>query len=286
MMLLGEFHRVVREERLFCAVLAHLLMKRGSNLAQFVELVNAQLDGPRRVAANKAADAAVYVEFTYLRDQWYAMRGNNDAKRARIAEMLGRVPSLAPLAAGSLPTEPSEFNATFMGEAGRRIRRDIASPSRWSVGSLAAGFEEAPETFRDLCRVKWSFNIKPDLVIAIPGELPIVVEAKLESSEGSYPTSNAECAIFDRLFGPGLRRVRQVELQEFMFVSLMNQPCQSAIVGRDPIPKAEAPFLAWATIFDALDTRESIAFIERLIRENDVLRGRASAATIPPDDLT
>jgi hypothetical protein len=62
------FHRIVREERLFCAVLAQLLMQGEQNLRAFIELVNRALPEESRLQSDQLAEAEVYVEFTYLRD--------------------------------------------------------------------------------------------------------------------------------------------------------------------------------------------------------------------------
>jgi hypothetical protein len=68
-------------------------------------------------------------------------------------------------------------------------------------------------------KLKWSFRIKPDIVIVMPGQKPLCIEAKLLSPEGHYPTMKAEAVLFDAHFQIPNHRVRQLELQEFLFRS-------------------------------------------------------------------
>jgi hypothetical protein len=289
-MLIGleKFSESVREERLFCAILFHLLLENNANLTTFVDLINGQLPEDKRLP-QFGDDASVYVEFTYLRDSWYALRHNNDGKRAVIFELFSRSPILSQLASASFPAaaDCGSFNERFMGSRGARIRADIAYPGQWPVNALRDGFSD-PEVFRELCRLKWAFNIKPDLVVLGAGSKPVCVEAKLESREGSYPTGNEECAIFDQLFGPGQRRVKQVELQQFMFETLIGVECQPVVVGRSPINGEDAiPFLSWKNLFASLDLGGSRPFVRRLTRENKVLpRGLVPDDDVPTDSLT
>ncbi len=283
---LSTFYRWAREERMFCAILFHLLLSSRENLQVFVDEINSQL-APDRALKNVGEDAQIYIEFTYLRDSWFAIGRDDEQKRAHIFDMFERSPILGSLTRGKLPAAAGPFNELFAGPRGARVTSDILYPGQWSVAALHGSFGANPEIFRELCRVKWSFNIKPDLVVLTPETRPICVEAKLESREGSYPTSNAECAIFDELFGVGARRVKQVELQQFMFATLLDTPCQPIVVGRSQIQDdAEIPFLTWDRLFSRLDASGSLPFVERLTTQNEVLRrGLIPDEEIPPDSL-
>jgi hypothetical protein len=110
--------------------------------------------------------------------------------------------------ATSSPAGAAKFNEQFMGPAGLKVRKDIASPALWNVKALlglaeqyGASSADAKEIFRDLCKFKWAFRIKADLVIVMPGLNPICIEGKLESREGTYPTKPAETKMFDDVFG-------------------------------------------------------------------------------------
>ncbi len=265
-----KFYSFVREERLFCATFAHLLMQKGPNLATFLNLLNNRLTTDLRISTNQLEEAEIYPEFTFLRDHWNDLK-DNEKKRSRIFELLSRVEGLRGYKSEHFTEIISEFNGSFMGDRGRRILNDIVYPGQWNVGSLQDTFINklgaTPQVFRDFCKFKWAFNIKPDLVMLIPGSRPVCIEAKLESREGWYPTANLERRIFDRLFGTWKGRVRQIELQRFMFEVLLDDPCISVFIGRAP-ESGNDPFLSWDDIFTALDLDSSIPYIRRLVEQN------------------
>jgi hypothetical protein len=269
----GHFFELVREERLFCATLFHLLLQRGNNLTRFIRLLNEKLPLTEQLDLTMAEEAELYVEFTFLRDSWFALGRNNAKKRHLLGTLLQRIPSLGSMSA-QLPKAYSDLNAWFMGHRGARIKDDIVLPGQWSVSTLFENFKSEPDVFRDLCRFKWSFNIKPDLVIFLPDAKPICIEAKLESREGSYPATAMECAQFDELFGKHQRRVGQFELQQFMFGTLLQRPSIPVVVAKSgrPIPTThdspDPPTLSWHEVFAVLDTGGSLGFVERLIRNN------------------
>jgi len=156
------------------------------------------------------------------------------------------------------PETEQGFNEHFMAGAGTRITRDIASPALWPVKSLEERFRSQPEVFRDPCKLKWSFRIKPDLLIEIPELPPICVEAKLESAESRYPTGD-ETKVFDRVFENceperRNRRVGQFELQQFMFKDLLGRPCQPVIVQRIHGSGPEGtPVLTWGEVLSSFE---------------------------------
>jgi len=269
----GPFYEFVREERLFCAALAHLLMQRGPNLATFLRLVNARLLADSRLPTARLEEAQIYVEFTFLRDYWNRLGRDNDAKRSLILRLLSRVDRLRCYEDESFPRTISAFNEFFMGEPGRRIQDHIGYPGQWSVTTIFQRFGRDPEEFRDFCRFKWAFNIKPDMVVLVPGSMPLCVEAKLESKEGWYPTRRHECEIFDELFGLERGRVRQIELQQFMFGVLLGEPCHSMVIGRTVGVGSEVPLLTWEDVLNELDLSSSISYVRRLVEGNRHLRG-------------
>ncbi len=266
------FYRFVREERLFCATLAHLLMQRGPNLGKFLRLVNDRLPEDSNLPIIQLEEAQIYLEFTFLRDSWNFLGTNNDEKRERIFTLLSRVPGLGHYKSESFPSTIPEFNAYFLGSRGERIVSDIVYPGQWSVRTLFERFGKNREEFRNFCRFKWSFNIKPDMVVLLIGSQPLCIEAKLESREGWYPSSAQECAIFDTFFGQSEGRVGQIELQQFMFEHLRASPCQTILIGRtapvggrDDVPVL---FLCWKEVFQELDLDSSVPYVRKLIEEN------------------
>jgi hypothetical protein len=266
------FYEFVREERLFCAALAHLLMQRGRNLATFLELVNARLADVNRLVTTGLEEAQIYLEFTFLRDYWNSLERNNDAKRRLILALLSKVDGLGHYRDEDFPSAIPEFNEFFMSPHGGRIKHEIVYPGQWSVTTLSERFGRKPQEFRDFCRFKWAFNIKPDMVILLPESSPLCIEAKLESKEGQYPTTKRECEIFDRLFGAGEGHVRQIKLQQFMFGCLLDAPCQSVLIAASKERGTEVPFISWQEVFKELDLGSSIGYIRRLVEENRHLK--------------
>lgn len=263
-----KYYQFVREERLFCAALAHLLMQKGSNLDAFLRLVNVKLAADSKLPIADLESAEIYVEFAFLRDYWHSLEHDNGAKRSLIFDLLSKVGSLRHYQTDSFPSAIAEFNTIFMGAQGESIKNDIASPGRWSVTSLFERFGTHPDEFRDFCRFKWSFNIKPDIVVVMSGSKPLCIEAKLESKEGRYPTRSNECDAFDKAFGKEKGHVGQIELQQFMFGTLLDAPCQSVFIGRTVSSQPHSISLSWQQIFAQLDTDTSIGFVGKLLREN------------------
>lgn len=271
-----EFYQFVREERLFCAVLAHLLWQQGPNLSNFLRLINDKLPEKERVPFIQAEAAQVYIEFSYLRDHWESLGRDNEAKRQRISTLLSRVPSLGHHL-GEFPQSIPDFNDFFMGQRGKKIMNDIAYPGQWSVKALRERFN-SPQEFRDVCKFKWAFNIKPDLVILLPNSKPLCIEAKLESREGWYPTNRTECELFDNLFGHEKGRVGQIELQQFMFANHVERPCLSVAIvnGRTaPLTNDKCVVVRWDEVFGTLDFGSSLAFVRKLVQENRHLQVRS-----------
>jgi hypothetical protein len=101
----SRFYEFVREERVFAAVLAHLLMQRDANLSNFLTMINARLSEDRRLALGSLDEAQIYVEFSFLRDWWDSLGRNqtrsrqqaNDEKRAFIKAAIKRLPSITQL---------------------------------------------------------------------------------------------------------------------------------------------------------------------------------------------
>ncbi len=284
------FYSFLREERQFCAVLAHLLMQRGDNLKTFVELLNQRPAMGSPLPIDNLEEAEVYIEYAYLRDLWdgFGVRPNrtrpeaNGLKRAFIQNAFADLGLC-----DGLPIDwsapPQAFNDNFI--SGHKIKLDIASPHHWSVSRLHELAGNSPDFFRALCKFKWSFNIKPDLVIAVPGSWTLCIEAKLESREGFYPTGTSEIKIFDERFGARKGRIRQFELQAFMFRELLHVEAQQVVIARDISEgKQEAgkdanvtPVLIWTDVFSHMDLDGSLPFVRRLVNENSTIREHGPA---------
>ena len=280
------FYTYLREERQFSFLLAHLLMQKGDALARFIDLIREREPGIPPIEPLNLEEAEVYVEFAQLRDYWDSLARDesgslatkaqaNAKKRDFVLRLFQTVPNLRFLAHDDLPLDPEEFNAHFMGQAGSRIAKDVASPGLWSVKSLSDQFAGTPDVFLDLCRLKWSFNIKPDVVIRIPGLPTLCIEAKLESGEGVYPTARPEIALVESAGGVG-KRVRQFELQQFLFEQLLGEPCVPVVVQKLSSDSAEGCVVTWGEVMRSIADPEqadnSIPFVRYLIDKNRFLK--------------
>lgn len=265
------FRQIVREERHFCAVLAGLLWQRGPNFANFVDLLNRRLPPGAQVTTMALDEAELFVEFNMLRDRWYAHP--KEGRKDYLVHMMRGIPELRAVAE-ELPSSISGLNARFIGDRGQNMTSAVAYPGHWSVKALRKFAGPDTSLFRMLCYFKWSFNIKPDLVILFPDARVICIEAKLESDASTYPATAEEKSLFDEAFGSNKYRVGQLELQRFMFDKVLRMSCSFAVIGRKPAKFVREPsstFVTWREVFEQLDLSHSVPSVTRLIKENRYL---------------
>jgi hypothetical protein len=98
------------------------------------------------------------------------------------------------------------------------------------------------------CRLKWAFNVKPDLVIQTSPASAICVEIKVDSKEGSYSMSRA-----DSRFG-----MTQTGMQKYVLETLLGYKTEFVFLSRDgKVPKSDdlalgatpTRGLEWAEVF-------------------------------------
>ncbi len=250
---------ICREERNLAAILYHLLLC-GENLQRFLDVVGYQ-------APLSSTESAVYFEYAHLRDLWSSLGGTikgkpdageaNERKRKAIIELLG------PSAGDQLTScTVEEFNAYF-GAVPKPSTWCIQSPSVWSLPLYVGSFPDPAELLR-VTKFKWSFNAKPDIVVHTDADHALCIEAKLESGEGSYPTSAAEKTIFAQR---GLPRVSQTELQEYLMSELLGVETEFLFL----LPKVTTHatnhrMVTWATAFEALDLEGQPSFLRDWVR--------------------
>ncbi|HLZ07977.1 MAG TPA: hypothetical protein VKT80_05265 [Chloroflexota bacterium] len=205
-----------REERQFCALLAHQLLQRGENLRKFLVLVDEHMPRSTKpllmgLENAKIDQAQIYVEFAFLRDRWDLFNTKeprdtpittkeaiNAKKHAFLLALMKGVPALKTfMNSREWCLEPAKFNWNFMGNVQKKIAGTVASPVHWRLDALqvltgaeSSSDEKTKLLFLDLCRFKWAFNIKPDVVIILPNQRVICVEAKLLSRESQYPSES------------------------------------------------------------------------------------------------
>ncbi len=178
---------IVREERYFCAVLFHCMLQDTEGLKALVEkIVKGQGEAPTKI----------FVEYAMARDLWKCLGKNNDAKKDYISQMLSL----------DLPeTSIEEFNRLFV--AGKSSITDIQSPARWGITTIFKNTLSV-EIKKKACELKWAFNIKPDIVIELNNDGVICIEAKVESGEGRYASTQDEKKIIKE-------HIKEKEADEF-----------------------------------------------------------------------
>lgn len=215
---IDSYGEIVREERFFCAVLFHLLLADRSMLRRFLghcKVENAeQLD---------LAKARVFVEYAMARDLWNKMgkrKKENEKGNSCKAQFVGKwVPGLK----SKLPEDFSseaiwDFNERIV--SARASADYIQSPARWNITKICKLFEGDCKSIKAACKLKWAFNVKPDIVIELGNESVVCVEAKVESGEGKYPTGSEDIKALESVFEKG-KRWNQTTIQQFLMEEVL-----------------------------------------------------------------
>jgi len=113
------------------------------------------------------------------------------------------------------------------------------------------------DDFLRICRFKWSFNIKPDIVIHLDRSRAICIEAKYESGEGAYPSSEREKRIFKER---GVRHVGQMDLQKYMMEDLLGIDTRFMFLVHKRERSETHKVITWGEAFGSLDLSEMPAF--------------------------
>ena len=241
-----------REERNLVAIFFHTLLI-GDNLNQF--LARADIDLPV-----VPEEYGIFFEYSYLRDLWATLT-NDDDKRRLVLEFSG-VKDPARFVDESILS----FNQTF-GASPNPSASEIQSPSRWSISRYESSFND-DEEFLAVTKFKWSFNIKPDLVIHLSRNSCICIEAKVASGEGEYPNKSQEKEIFRRR---DLARVRQTDLQRFMMEELLGYEAIFLYLSPGKAGSSSHRGLSWQEAFDAMETSSLPPFALETLRANNAI---------------
>lgn len=263
------YHAICREERNVAAIVYHLLL-HPPNLKRFLDLAGCKL-------ALVDNEMAIYFEYAFLRDLWSVrVRDNPEVGRKLILDLLQ--PQNADVLARMTIVD---FNS-FFGAVPRPSREYIQSPGNWSIERFAPNVTDAAEFLR-ICRFKWAFNAKPDLVVHVSHDAALCIEAKLESGEGRYPTKPAEKTEFARR---GLPLQDQTDLQAYTLRQLLGLQTEFVFLVEDGRATSTTHrTITWRETFDALDTSSCPVFIQQWIRrfgaEKQVWMPRPDEVAIP-----
>jgi len=240
-----NYFEINREERNYAAILFAALCQPG-NIERFLKLCGRDdAVGP---------EFGIYFEYAYLRDLWSKIE-SEDAKRTIIRNHL-KIQGI-----DEIMTRPVEEINTLFGVAGTPSTTHIQFPGKWALTKYAENFSDS-EDLRNICRFKWSFNIKPDIVIHLTKSKAICIEAKYESGEGSYPSSEAQKAIFDQRELP---RVKQTDLQRYMMEDLLGIETDFWFLVSKSSNSLSHKEITWKQMFEALELVAMPAFARQMV---------------------
>ena len=242
-----------REERHLAAILFHLLNLDDDAVKRFCSLIDCKCDPTDHWFG-------IYFEYSYLRDRWKKL-SDNAAKRQVVLDMLERQQftdkGLAQLRSFEKERDFNGFffepeGAEYADKLGRRREpsiNDIESPGNWQLDRLRQIPNLTDGDFEAICKLKWAFKIKPDILIQTTRKHAICMEIKLESPPSTYRARGKS----DRVIEVG-----QVAMQTFMLTNLLDigctqivlSPCHTRASQKEARSKAKT--VSWAELLEAL----------------------------------
>lgn len=257
------YYKFCREEQNFVAILYSLLLSESENVNKLLDIFHIQY------TVEDIKNYEIYIEYSFIRDLWsqftvkkkHNRLNNNKLKKDFILNYLRD--SKIQFNEKHLTDSTQQFNQYF----GCNSVNHIQSPSNWNVKAIKNNIYDVykiKDDFLELCKFKWSFNIKPDLVIKLGIDKYICIEAKLESSESSYPSISSEKKIWDSIFGERLERIKQIELQKYMFSKIIG--CKDVHFLVIDKKGENHNTIGWQEIFDNLIINND--FTQRFVRLN------------------
>ena len=228
-----NYYEINREERNYAAILFAALCKPG-NAERFLRYCGFE--------GKLGPDFGIYFEYAYLRDLWSKIEGKG-VKKEIIRQNL-RINGID----GILKLPVMEINRKF-GVGGQPSKDFVQYPGKWAIVKYDKNFQDSGD-FLKVCRFKWAFNIRPDIVIHLDKECAICIEAKYESDEGSYPVSDIEKTIFKERRIP---YVGQMELQKYMMEELLGVKADFMFLVFKKEKSETHKVMSWAEAFGSLD---------------------------------
>ncbi len=235
-----NYSDINREERNYVAIFFAALCKPG-NAEKF--LTHCRFDN------DIGPDFGIYFEYAYLRDLWSTIQNENIRKE--IIRQKLQIKDINEIL--NLPL--IEINKKF-GVGGEASSDFIQYPGKWAIVKYSKHFPDN-EDFLKICRFKWSFNIKPDIVIHLDKDRAICIEAKYESGEGSYPASDLEKDIFAKR---GIKYVGQMELQKYMMEELLGVKTDFMFLVFKKEKSESYKVVSWSEAFGCMDMQDMPKF--------------------------
>ena len=229
-----NYYEINREERNYTAILYTALCQPDNALKFIREACEKEIEtlGP---------DFGIYFEYSFLRDLWFII--NNDEIKKNVIRQLLPINKIDEI----LQKPIVEINHKF-GTSGCSPNQ-VETPGNWAITKLSKHFSDNAD-FLKICKFKWSFNIKPDLVIHLDKKMAICIEAKYESNEGKYPSSSKEIKIFKER---GIEAVGQIELQKYMMEELLRIKTDCVFIVYKKVNSGDYKVTTWKEVFGSLD---------------------------------
>ena len=242
------YYKINREERNLAAIFYHSLLL-GDNLNIFLNLINSKF-------SIVETEMGIYFEYAYIRDLWSNIKQDNEFKKKLILDLLqpnNRI-ELESMAV-------YDFNK-FFGAARTLSTEYIASPGNWSIRYFNENITDNAE-FIKVCKFKWCFNAKPDIVIHTTNNTAICIEAKYESGEGVYPSNVIEKNIFKER---GLELTGQLSIQKQIMDELLGIETEYVFLVQNKHESETHKTLTWKEVFLKMDTEKCPFFIREWIK--------------------
>ncbi len=254
-----QYYFFNREERNLTAILYHLMLQPG-NMIKFLDLI-------KFPEVNDIDQVSIYYEYAYLRDLWAGPQFKENSKRKEfILSHLDLAPEKIDYLKGS---SILKFNQYF-GAIPKPSGKFIQFPGNWSILRFDKNpdFQNDSIEFEKICRFKWCFNVKPDIVIHISSDLVICIEAKYESGEGHYPSNPEEMKIFkNRMLNP----VAQMDIQEYLIQKILGFMTKSLLIKKTNRKVGKYQAVSWKEVFSYLSYSGEPQFVKewlnRIINE-------------------
>lgn len=213
-----NYYSINREERNYAALLYAALLQK-SNMMKFLNFC--------KIKEDVSEKAEIYFEYSLIRDLW--KKKDNKVKAEIIKRYLGdQIKNDEFLTKSFEENNWEKINDYFGVFTQKASSSDLQYPGNWSIKKFYPNFKDTPDDFLAVCKFKWAFNIKPDLVVHLPQDKAICIETKYESNEGKYPSTSEEKNIFKDIFKEQLKEkgykkkyIKQTVLQEYMMNHLL-----------------------------------------------------------------
>jgi hypothetical protein len=241
----NNYSAINREERNLGAILFYVL-NINDNLGRFLKLIDYQFE-------IVPLETGIYFEYSYIRDLWYECCLTNDDRRSIIYNFL--TPNNKETL---IHMTEYEFNKYF-GAVPAPSRKYIQSPGNWSLPKFVNNIND-PDEFLKVCKFKWSFKAKPDIVIHTSKNHAVCIELKLESTEGRYPQKGNEKSIFKSITGK--EHITQTELQKYLMEDILGIKTQFLfLVNKSSQSSQSHTSLQWSDVFRYMDIHDVPAFM-------------------------